>query len=209
MRQKLIYVKDMMSYLEKRIQKIVKSPVLIRNGRELDKMINILPREELGLFLICSVGRFISNQDWRPASDHEERDGIIVRLSDDRSKLIFATEQVYVPRIKEKSPADIDEIVERIGVEIKKKHSKGKMYYENRHLVIFLDIEGLLDYQKVKKIVDGLENGFDSYWLFAPWERQCSYLVFLLKSSGDQPTAYSVEIMEDFRGVEVKRLGRL
>lgn len=60
-----------------------------------------------------------------------------------------------------------------------------------------------------KKIVDELKDGFDSYWLFAPWDKQYSYLIFLLKAGMDQPAAYSVEITHDFRGWEVKRLGSL
>lgn len=193
--------------MEKAIQPIIKNPSSLKVGKQFAN-IKLRPREILGVFIVCVAIRSISGQNWTLARDPMSGDGVVLCTEPSRKDQVFL-EQVYVPRLKEKAPAGVDEIAKRIEIEIKKKYGKGKAYYENTHLVIFLDIEGLLDYQKVKKFVDGLGNGFDSYWLFAPSDKQYSYLVFLLKAGRDQPAAYRVEIREDFRGWEVKRLGRL
>jgi len=209
MRVEYLFVRSLEDYLEKQIQPILKNPQSLKLGNKRFTNIKLIPREVLGAFIICAVIRFISEQNWTLARDPMVGDGMVLCMDPSRKGEGAFLEQVYVPRMNEKSPAGIDEIVRRIEIEIKKKHSKGKVYYENRNLVIFLDIKGLLNYQKVKKIIDDLENGFDSYWLFAPYDKLYSYLVFLLKAGRDQPAAYRVEIREDFRGWEVKRLGRL
>ena len=202
-----LFVRSLEDYLEKAIQPILKNPRSLKVGRPFAN-IKLRPREILGAFVVCVVIRSISEQNWTFARDPMSGDGVVFCMEPSRKDQVFL-EQVYVPRVKEKTPAGIDEIAKRIEIEIKEKYSKGKAYYENRHLVIFLDIEGLLDYQKVKKVVDGLGNGFDSYWLFAPWDKQYSYLVFLLKAGRDQPAAYKIQIREDFKGWDIKRLGRL
>lgn len=208
MRAEYLFVRSLEDYLEKRIQPILKSPSSLKVGKQF-KNIKLRPREVLGAFIVCAVIRFISGQNWTLARDPMGGDGVVLCMDPTRMAEGAFLEQVYVPRMKEKLPASIDEISRRIEVEIKKKHNKGKVYYENRNLVVFLDIEGLLDYQKVKTFVDDFDKGFDSYWLFAPSDRKYSYLVFLLKANRDKPAAYDVEIREDFKGWKVKRLGRL
>lgn len=208
MKVEYLFVHSLEDYLEKQIQPILKNPHLLKVGRQFIN-IKLRPREILGAFITCAVIRFISGQNWTLARDPMYGDGVILCMEPSRMTTGVFLEQVYVPMIREETSVGIDEIISRLEIEIKKKHSKGKAYTKNRNLVIFLDMEGLLDYQKVKKIIDNLENGFDSYWLFAPSDKQYSYLVFLLKADRDQPTAYNVKIREDFRGWEVKRLGRL
>lgn len=209
MKVKYLFVRSLEDYLENQIQPILKNPHLLKVGRQYTN-IKLRPREVLGAFIICAVARFISGQSWTIARDPMGGDGVVLCMDESRWAEGAFLEQVYVSRLKEKSPATIDEIIGRIEVEIKKKHDKGKSYSEDRHLVIFLDIEGLLDYQQVKKNVDRIKDGgFDSYWLFAPWDKSYSYLVFLLKAAKDQPTAYSIEIAEDFRKWKVNRIGKL
>lgn len=203
-----LFVRSLEDCLQKQIQPILKNPRSLRVGKQFTN-IKLRPREILGSFVVCIVIRFISKQVWTFARDPMGGDGVILCMDPSRMFEGVFLEQVYVPRINEKAPATIKEITTRIALEIKKKHNKGKPYSVNRHLVIFLDIEGSLDYQKVKKIVDRIKNGFDSYWLFAPGHKPYSYLVFLLKASRDQPAAYSLEIKKDFKGWETKRLGRL
>lgn len=207
MKVEFLFVRSLEDYLAKYIQPIIKNYKLLKVGRSF-KNIKLRPREVLGAFLVCVVIRFISKQNWTPARDPMGGDGVILCREPNRTDQAFL-EQVYVPRIGEKAPASMDEIEERIESEINRKHNKGKAYFENRHLIIFLDIEGSLNPQKIKGFVNGFSEGFDSYWLFAPWDKKYSYLVFLLKADRDEPSGYSVEIREDFKGWEVKRLGRL
>ncbi len=208
MKVEYLFVRSLEDYLEKQIQPILKNPRLLKVGRQYTN-IKLRPREVLGSFIICAVVRFISGQNWTLARDPMGGDGVVLCMDPSRMGEGAFLEQVYVPRMKEKTLAGIDKIARRIEIEIKKKHDKGKVYSENRNLVIFLDIEGLLDYQKIKSFVDGFDQGFDSYWLFAPSDRKYSYLVFLLKADRDQPAAYNIQIREDFKGWEVNRLGRL
>jgi|GEM_PF-2609774 hypothetical protein len=203
-----LHVKSLEDYLENQIQAILKNPYSLKTGKPFTN-IKLRPREVLGAFLICAVIRSISEQNWTIARDPMEGDGVVLCMDKSRFGDGAFLEQVYVPRLSQDLPVSMEEIVKRIEIEIKKKHRNGKPYYENKHLVIFLDIEGQLDYQKVKKIVDDLEEGFDSYWLFASWDKQYSYLVFFLKANRDQPALYNVKINEDFKGWSVERLGRL
>lgn len=203
MRNKFFFVKNLESYLETRMQKILKNPNLLKNGRKLDNMINILPREEVGLFLVCAVGRFISKQNWRPASDHNGRDGVIIKITDNGNETIFATEQVYV------APHESGDLTELALSRIGSKSSKGSSYGKDRNLIVYCDKRGLLDHQRIKKEIE--QNGsFDSFWLvgrISPigWE----YFVACPKTSGDPVMAYKVSLNDDFKGFYVESMGRL
>lgn len=203
MMTRLIYIKDFESYLDKRIQMILKNPSLLKSGRKLDRKIEILPREELGLFLVCAVGRFISQQDWRPASDHEGRDGLIVRLSHHRSKLIFATEQVYIP------PFLTGNLTDLVLLKIQDKSSRGEAYGRDRHLIIYCDKQGLIEHQRIKKEIQK-NDIFSSFWIIGKSSNnEWRYFVATPKSVGDPIRGYEVLIHNDFKSWSVTDLGAL
>lgn len=203
MRWKINIVKNLNDYLEIVVQGILKTPTRLRTGRRL-KNIGLLPREVVGLFLVCAVGREIApSENWTLSSDPDQRDGIIVCQSGSRKGEAFATEQVYIP------PHFSGNLTDLVLSEIARKSSKGKEYGRDRHLIIFCDKHGLLDHQQIKKEV-ATNEVFYSYWLIGRASREgWSYFVFSPKTVSDPVMAYKVVIGKDFRGWEVKRLGRL
>lgn len=213
MKQEIMYVRSLENYLETQIQPILKNPSYIKNGRPF-KNIKLRPREVLGAFLICILIRYLSNQDWTIARDPENGDGVIICMDKNRLYEGAFLEQVYVPRINNEQQIESSEIINKIQLEIQKKHSKGNDYIKHRHLVIFLDIEGGLDHQKIKSYIQGLEPAFDSYWLFANYERPgdaYSFIVFLIRAEfeKDEPAAYSVKIGQDFRSWTINLIGNI
>ena len=211
MKVKIEYVKDMGEYGYKLIRHIVTNPKEIRVGRNIEGL-SLKPREVLGLFILSCVVRSISGKNWRPGLEPYKGDGTIVNLeSGDKQGYDAAfIEQVYVYFHNRVGELTSSEIVSEIGKQIKKKSEKGGEYTKNRHLLIFLDVTGGLDYQKVKSYLSGINNRFDSYWLFAKSEKiGHEYYVFCLEASVDQPAAYKLVFSDDFRNYKVELLGRL
>lgn len=212
MKQKIMFVRSLVDYLEKQIQPILKNPSYIKNGRPFTN-IKLRPREILGAFLVCILIRHLSNQEWTIARDPEDGDGVIICMDQSRLHEGAFLEQVYVPRVK-KENLSTSKIVNKIQLEVQKKHSKGQNYIKNRHLVIFLDVEGSFDHQKIKSYIDNLKPSFDSYWLFANYKKPgetFNYIMFLLRaeSEKDEPSAYSVKLGQDFRSWKIERMGKI
>lgn len=206
MKSEIFFVKSLESYFEKFIQSIIRNPDSLKSGRKFTN-IKLTPRETLGAFLICAVVKFISKQDWTLARDTDYGDGILIQLKKNRrySKAI-SLEQVYV-RLRPKVFSRTD-IAESINRELLKKVNKGKEYAKNRHLIIFLDVEGELDVAVIKNYVKNISDRFDSYWLFAPTDG-IDYLVFLLRAKRDQPAIYKVLLSKSFRRWTVEKIGRI
>lgn len=200
--QKILTVHNLNSYLKIVIEPIIKSSKAIRNGRNLSS-IKLRPREVVGLFLVCTVARYLTDEDWTIGSDPEGRDGVINCKSGPKEGDSFATEQVYIPNFEIGDLADL--VVSRIS----NKSSKGDNYGKDLNLIIYCDKMGKLDHQKIKqKIVDN--NIFASYWLIAKNSpNKWSYFVACIKTTTDPVMAYEVVIDDDFQGWNVKKLGRL
>lgn len=208
MKNKILFVKSLENYLRDVIRPILNNPASLKSGK-IYKNIQLRPREVLGVFLVCLAIRYISNQDWTIARDPEYGDGVILCKDPNRQLEGAFLEQVYV-RLRP-SGYSMEEIIKRINMEIQRKVNKGKDYAQNRHLVIFLDVEGLLNHQKVREFVNGIQERFYSYWLFAPYSHSGNhnYVIFLLKAERDQPAAYEIKINDDFRGWTIRKIGTL
>lgn len=205
MKSEVFFVKSLEKYLKECIQKIIRFPESLKSGKRFVN-IKLTPREILGAFLICLVVRYISQQDWTLARDTQGGDGILWCRDKDRYSEVILLEQVYV-RLRPKGFNAL-EIANKINEQIQKKIKKGKEYAKNRHLIVFLDVEGVLDHKKIKKYVENINERFDSYWLFTPGNN-LDYFVFLLKAANDQSAAYKVVINNDFRSWIVKKIGNL
>lgn len=203
MRQEVKRVKNLSDYLKIVIQPILKNPIRLRVGRKL-KIIGLLPREIVGLFLVCVVGRYIApNEDWTLSSDPDGRDGIIICQSGPREGDGFATEQVYIP------PHTSGDLTQRVLSAIARKSSKGKEYGKERHLIIYCDKHGEIDHQKIKKEIAS-NNIFYSYWLIGKKSPdKWIYFVASPKTISDPVMAYEVTINDDFRSWSVKFLGKI
>lgn len=205
MKSEIFFVKSLADYLEKFIQSIIRNPDSLKSGRRFTN-IKLMPREILGAFLICVVVKHISRQDWTLARDIEIGDGMVWCRDKNRYGDVILLEQVYV-RIRPKGSTLI-EIAEKINNQIQRKIDKGKEYAKNRHLIVFLDVEGEFAPGIVQSFISNVHERFDSYWLFAPGEG-LDYSVFLLKSQRDNLTMYKVTINNDFRGWKVEKLGNI
>lgn len=202
MKQKILIVKDLNDFLETIIKPILKSPGALLSNKKY-KHIGLSPREVLGLFLICTVGRHISKEDWTIASDPENYDGVIVCQSGERKEEGFCVEQVYVPSFQ------TGNLTEAVLSSIEKKCSKGKEYGKNRHLIVFSDKDGSLDHQKIKAKISS-KNIFYSYWVIGKMSRdKWQYLIISPKTISDPVMAYEVLIADDFKGWTVKNLGKI
>lgn len=208
MKTKIFFVKSPQDYLKTVVSRILESPQSLKSGREF-KNIKLRPREVLGAFLICAVVRHLSNQDWTIARDPEEGDGMIWCRHPGREDEVALLEQVYI-RLRGRA-LDSRQLLNEVNSAVSKKIEKGREYARNRHLIIFLDATGYLDPQKIKKLIDGIEKRFDSYWLFARFSGNTNldYVTFLLKAETDQPSAYKVTISPDYREWIVTKLGNL
>ena len=207
MKSEIFFVKSLENYLENVIQRIIRNPDSLKSGKRFTN-IKLTPREILGAFLICVVVKLISNQDWTLARDTENGDGLIVRLKKNgKYSDVIPLEQVYV-RLRSNNGFHKSAIIKNIETQIWKKANKGKEYAKNRHLIIFLDVEGELDITSLKTCVEKINDRFDSYWLFAPGDG-LDYLVFLVKAERDQPAAYRVNIDKSFRQWEVGKIGSI
>lgn len=202
MKSEVFFVKSLEDYLEKVIQVILKRPDSLKSGKRFTN-IKLTPREILGAFLICVVVKYISRQDWTLARDIQIGDGIIWCRDKNRYGDVILLEQVYV-RIRPKG-SNLIEIAEKIKNQIQRKVDKGKEYAKNRHLIVFLDVEGEFAPGILRSFINNVHERFESYWLFAPGDG-LDYSVFLLKAEKDNPAMYKVTINNDFRGWRVERL---
>lgn len=203
MKQPLQVVHDLHDYLYIVIQKCLVTPNMLRNGRPL-KHIGLLPREVVGLFFVCAVGRYITREDWTLASDPDGQDGVILCKSGNREGEGFATEQVYIPSHLD---GDLTQLV--LDSIFKNKAIKGEEYGKSRHLIIFCDKNGSLDHQKIKKELIS-NNIFLSFWIVAKFsEQEWTYFVVATKTVTDPLRAYEVTILDNFRDWKVKSLGRI
>lgn len=205
MKSQIFFVKSLENYLQGIIQRILRNPESLKSGKNFINM-RLRPREVLGAFLICAAIKFISQQNWTIAKDVGCGDGMIFCMDKNRYGDTALLEQVYV-RLRPKG-FSLEEITEEINNQIRKKINKGKEYAKDRHLIIFLDVEGEFEPGRVKSFVNEIQERFDSYWLFAPGDG-LDYFVFLLKAEKDKPAAYKVKIHIDFTGWEVEKLGTI
>lgn len=196
-----LMVRDLKQFLELVIKQILSTPGSLKKGSKW-KNIGLSSRECLGLFLVCLAGRELTGDDWTVASDPETDDGVVVCRTPPREGGAFATEQTYIPSFKQ---GDINSLVIEA---IEAKSSRGPNYGKDRHLVVYCDKTGPLDLQAIKGGI-ALNNVFFSYWVIARmsptnWE----YLVANIKATVDIPRAFQVTIRDDFKGWEIKPLGR-
>lgn len=202
MKEMVLVVKDLGDYLHTVIKPILETPGSLKSAREL-KNIGLRPRELVGLFLICVVGRHISKQDWTISSDPDRGDGVIICNDKRREGEGFAVEQVYIPSFSTES------LTEAAISAISEKSSKGKEYGKKRHLVVFCDKHDRLDYTKIKENIAS-NDIFTSYWIVGKYsQKDFVYLVITLKATSDPPRAYAVRISRDFRSWGVEELGRV
>lgn len=195
-------VRNLNEYLKIIIEPIVKNPDRIISGRKLPN-IGLTPREVLGLFLVCAVGRYISNEEWTLASDPDEGDGIIFCPTGPRAEEGFAVEQVYIPSF------ETGNLTELALSRIDDKSSKGTEYGKDRHLIIYCDKHDLLDHQKIKQELN-TNHIFCSFWLIGKSSQDSwSYFVACPKTTIDPIMAYEVTINNDFDGWAVNPLGSL
>jgi hypothetical protein len=167
------------------------------------KHIKLSPREVLGLFLVCTVGRFISGEDWTISSDPDNYDGAIVCRSGKREGEGFAVEQVYVPSFKSGN------LTKLVLSSIEKKESKGKEYGKDRHLIVFCDKKGPLDNQRIKAEI-ATSNIFYSYWVIGKMSKnKWKYLIISPKTISDPVMAYAVTIIDSFKDWRVEALGKI
>lgn len=205
MKSEVFFIKSLEDYLENVIQAILKQPDSLKSGKRFTN-IKLTPREILGAFLICVVVKYISKQDWTLARDIQIGDGIIWCRDKDRYGDVILLEQVYV-RIRPKG-SNFIEIAEKIKNQIQRKIDKGKEYAKNRHLIVFLDVEGEFAPRIVKSFINTVHERFESYWLFAPGDG-LDYSVFLLKAERDNAAVYKVVLDKSFRLWTVEKLGRI
>lgn len=195
-------VDDLKTFLRTVIKSILINPKSLDSGEKISK-IGLNPREVLGLFIICAVGNYLYKADWTVASDPENYDGVVLSKSGHRAGEGFSTEQVYVPDFESGDLTDL--VLDRIS----KKSSKGREYGKNRHLIIFCNKSGLLDYQKIKQSIADNEI-FNSFWVIAKHsQNKWNYFVATLKTISDPLMAYEVKILDNFDDWEVKSLGKL
>lgn len=202
MKHEIKRVINLNEYLKVVIEPIVRNPKRIRNGRKL-KNIALLPREVLGLFLLCAVARHIDINDWTIGSDPEERDGVVICQSGLREGEAFAVEQVYIPNTLEGN------LTQLVICSIVSKSSKGSQYGKDRHLIVLCDKKGDLDHQVIKKSVAS-NNIFNSYWIIGKSDSlKFEYFVFSPKTKTDPIAAYLVLINKDFNDWKVNTLGEI
>lgn len=121
-----IVLKDMEPY--------IRNPQFLRVGRRFTNF-NMLPREALANWLICTVERF-EGEDWTFSDDPNGSDGRIVDL---KTSTGFTTEHVFIPPPKAESTESVSDLMVEA---VKKKAKKGKQYAEGKVLVIFSEGQG-------------------------------------------------------------------
>lgn len=130
---------------------------------------------------------------WTVASDAEGRDGVIYCNSGERIGDAFGTEQTYVFRENCRWLSSL--VIKRI----EEKSGKGKNYGKDRHLVIFIDKQGKLNWKRIMKAVKD-NDIFNSIWLFGKKsKKKWTYFVMLIKTTTDPQGAFEVSIAYDFK----------
>ena len=181
-------------------------PILLSSKKNMDSgrpipKVNLLPREVLGVYCVSLVASVITGEEYILASDPDSGDGIVYDMG--RESTGFPLEQVYVPRGdgKNLTKSVLDAIV-------KKEESNQHLEFE-RGLLVFPNMEGKLDWQKIKQHTETLKH-YNSYWIISrnsPTEIR--YLVLLLKSEVNTPYAYQIDFNKEYERIKVSKLGNL
>ncbi len=88
-------VKDLNLFLKNIIQTILKNSALLVKGKKIAN-INLLPREVLGLFILCTVARHLDpDNEWTIGSDRFGGDGVLACTAGEKKNIVLDTEQVY------------------------------------------------------------------------------------------------------------------
>jgi hypothetical protein len=176
----------------------------IRNGRSLQvqrdfKSIGLRPRELLANWLLCATFCFLRGDEGLAMSgDPLSGDGAIFNIETGNAMLI---EQVYIPSATD---GDFDSLALQA---FEKKAKLGKPYAENRTLVIFSEVTGSWQPNRLAREIQNTHE-FDAVWVVhldqnAVVEGQYAYFVVALDTSMGNAPVYRVSIGEDFRSWSV------
>jgi hypothetical protein len=202
MKQQVKIISNLNAFLNIVIKPILENPHMLQNGRKL-RDLGLLPREAVGLFMVCAVGNFKDKSDWTIGDDPDVGDGVVISKKGERAGDAFALEQVYIPPFSKGALNQL--VLERV----KNKSAKGKEYGKDRSLLIFTDKKGKLSHRKIKELIKD-NDVFDSIWLLArKTPKEWIYWIFVLKSEIDAPLAYEIKINKDFKSWKVSVAGRI
>ena len=183
-------VKDLRILL-KDLEPRVKSPEFLRKGREFNNF-SLRPREALGNWLLCVVGRHQTGRDLTFGEDPKGGDGMIIDRGDPASNAL--TEHVFVPHLMD---GDINQAIINA---INSKSAKGSIYAGNRILVVFSEKVGMVLPSDLRR---GIRESkvFKSIYLIA-LEKSADdgyiYWVTPLRTSSQYLTVHKVFIKPDF-----------
>lgn len=204
----LIFLKDghLKEFFQHIVKRIILNPSEFYKSHRISKL-NLMPREIFGLFLVYLLSRKILkganiHEHWNISSDPENRDGLIVCTKGNRKNQAFAVEQTIVPKFFD------GELEDLIYKAVKKKESLGHDYGKDRHLILYCDKSGNVDFVKVAKMLAGFGN-FYSYWILAKLEKAYSYLVLSIKNPYEFEGAYEISFYMDSNYWRSRFLGHL
>lgn len=161
----------------------------LRSGPNIP-IINLRPREVLGLCLMCHKANQITDNNWTIATDPLGQDGAIVRKDDSvdkkGNKRGLIIEQVYIPN--NETP-----FIKEFENALNKKLEKGEDYVKNLNLLILSEYGEKEDFNKIIPLAQ--KSNFKSVYFFV-LRNPIPYMFesATLKSPADPLEYYSIGI---------------